>query len=67
MSRWERAGLVGAYVACAVVLWRMASWEQAIARWVKHGQAVFDRASGDLASAATDLHEEAVARDASSN
>lgn len=58
---------VGPYVACAVVLYRMASWEQAIARWVAHGQRVFDAASADLASKATELHEDAVSAGAAQN
>jgi hypothetical protein len=68
---WRRAARIayvaGPYAACVVVLWRMASWEQAIQRWVAHGQRVFDAASNDLAVAATELHEDAVERGAAQN
>jgi hypothetical protein len=58
---------VGPYVACAIVLWRMASWEQAITQWVQEGQRVFDAAGADLAAKATELHDDAVTRDATQN
>lgn len=68
---WRKAAriaqTVGPYAACAVVLWRMASWEQAIQKWVLHGQRVFDAASDDLAAKATELHQDAVAHGASQN
>lgn len=63
----QLALVAGPYVACAVVLWRMASWEQAIAKWVEHGQRVFDAASADIAEKATELHSEAVEHGASQN
>jgi hypothetical protein len=68
---WRRAARiareVGPYVACGVVLWRMASWEQAMTKWVAYGQRVFDAAGEGIARAATELHEDAVAAGAAKN
>lgn len=68
---WRRVGRIarelGPYVVSGVVLWRMAEWEQAMARFVAHGQRVFEAASANIAQAATELHEEAVQHGASKN
>jgi hypothetical protein len=67
-GRWvQLAREAGPYVACALVLWRMASWEQAMARFAKAHNAVVQAAGADLATAATKLHEDAVTHGAQQN
>lgn len=58
---------LGPYVACGLVLWRMATWEQAMARFAAAHNHAVQAASNDLAAKATELHQDQVTADARQN